>query len=149
MNQMQVEQQTQQMEQERQAVQAAAFPHRVVSRHVRRAGPRRRSAPVAPDDTVQRVGARHPGRADGRCADLVAAGELQVQDITGEIKQDANFAITHGGKVIKDGFATQAAARLYIQRCLIAPAQLMLEHEAIGDQFAIHTGAGPKSWSVH
>jgi hypothetical protein len=81
--------------------------------------------------------------------DLVAAGELQVQDITGEIKQDANFAITHGGKVIKDGFATQAAARLYIQRCLIAPAQLMLEHEAIGDQFTIHAGAGPKSWSVH
>jgi hypothetical protein len=33
--------------------------------------------------------------------------------------------------VIKDGFATQAAARLYIHRSLIAPAQLMREHDAL------------------
>jgi hypothetical protein len=33
--------------------------------------------------------------------------------------------------VIKDGFLTQAAARLYIQRHLIAPAQLMREHDAL------------------
>ena len=63
--------------------------------------------------------------------ELIEAGELEVKDITGEIKQDANFAITHRGKVIKDGFVTQAAARLYIQRHLIATAQLMLEHDAM------------------
>jgi hypothetical protein len=33
----------------------------------------------------------------------------------------------HRGRALRDGFATQAAARLYIHRSLIAPAQLMRE----------------------
>jgi hypothetical protein len=37
---------------------------------------------------------------------LIEAGELEVKDITGENRRDTNFAITHRGKVIKDGFAT-------------------------------------------
>jgi hypothetical protein len=61
---------------------------------------------------------------------LIESGALEVKDISGEARQNANFAITHRGKVIKDGFLTQAAARFYIQRHLIAPAQLMLEHDA-------------------
>jgi hypothetical protein len=41
--------------------------------------------------------------------ELIAAGELEIKDITGEIRQDSNFAIMHRGGVIRDGFATQAA----------------------------------------
>ena len=45
--------------------------------------------------------------------ELIEASELEVKDITGEIKQDANFAITHRGKVIKDGFHPGGGAALY------------------------------------
>jgi hypothetical protein len=44
---------------------------------------------------------------------------------------EANFAIMHRGRALRDGFATQAVARLHIHRSLIAPAQLIREHEAL------------------
>ena len=46
--------------------------------------------------------------------------------------------------------AAAEAARLYIQRHLIAPGRTScLSTRPVGDQFAIHGNAGPKSWSVH
>jgi hypothetical protein len=88
------------------------------------------------DDRILAVSIRAPLRA----------AKKDISADTGTPHGD--FAIMHRGRVLKDGFATQAAARLYIQRHLIVPAQLMPEHEAVGDLFTAHA-SGQKSWSVH
>jgi hypothetical protein len=83
----------------------------------------------------------------GDVPDLIAAGELEVRGI-GELGR-ANFAIMHRGGVLRDGFLTQPLAWMYVQRQLIAPSEIISEHENLGDQFVIHGNAGPKSWSIH
>jgi hypothetical protein len=67
---------------------------------------------------------------------LIEAGELEVRDISGENRPNANFAVVHRDRIIKDGFVTSTAARLFIHRCLIAPAQV--DAQARGHRRSVH-----------
>jgi hypothetical protein len=82
--------------------------------------------------------------------DLLPVEELEVVDLAPSKPARGNsFAITHRGRVLKDGFATQGAAMFYLRANLIEPSEIGVRGKRTHSLLEMPDEPFPKSWAIH